>query len=81
MRKYFKGLFEKLSTKEKISNLNIDKTASICKYHDHKKFPNAVSKEHCESCNIDICYMCGSNHVTDGCSVKCINMLANFKKS
>jgi len=29
-----------------------------------------VSKEHCESCNIDICYMCGSNHVTDGCSVK-----------
>ena len=43
----------------------LKKTVHECMQHDHTKFPHIIANEYCRSCEQDICYMCGNDHINN----------------
>ena len=44
----------------------------LCNHHETRLYPNIIANETCNTCNTQVCYMCGHKHIMGACEVECI---------
>jgi hypothetical protein len=71
MKGWLSNFFAKGLTEAAKKTDKLQKSTTACQHHDIKQAPNVKDVENCVTCNLKICYMCGTQHFTNGCDVKC----------
>lgn len=41
-----------------------------CSLHDMDRYPSIKANEHCETCNLNMCYICSGKHISGNCIVR-----------
>ena len=65
-----KNFFQKLLNPTKAPPKAVKKFEE-CKHHNYKMLPFTKSNETCLDCGINMCYICGTQHIDKMCTVHC----------
>jgi hypothetical protein len=68
MKKFLTKL--KLGLTPTPSQQNILNQYRNCSLHDNDAYPSIKANEHCQNCNLNMCYICGGKHISGNCIVR-----------
>lgn len=62
------------------ANASVQGTVAIknkkgeCQLHDITRLKHIKANEYCNSCEVEMCYICSQKHISNHCEVACQNL-------